>query len=223
MELVLFDLDNTLIAGDSDRLWGDYLVEVGAVDAVDFADTNARFYEQYVAGTLDNEAYLRFALDPLARHDDRDLERWREAFVEEWIAPLILEAGRALIEDHRARGHQLAVVTATNRFVSEPIVRRLGIGTLLATEPERGPGGFTGGWIGTPTFREGKVAAVEEWQRRHGLAAPNRWFYSDSINDLPLLENVDRPVAVDPDPPLRRHAEEHGWPVITLREATEPC
>lgn len=215
--LALFDLDNTLIAGDSDRLWGDYLAAVGAVDPDRFRQANAEFYEQYVAGTLDNDAYLRFALDPLRRHDDDALEAWRHDFITQWIEPLILDAGLQLVEDHRSRGHNLVVVTATNRFVAEPIVERFGIGTLLATEPERAGGGFTGGWVGEPTFREGKISAVDAWQRRNGIQPAERWFYSDSINDLPLLSRVEHPVAVDPDEPLRTHAEAQGWPVITLR------
>ncbi len=219
MQVALFDLDNTLIAGDSDRLWGDYLVEVGAVDAETFAAENERFYQQYVAGTLDIDAFLAFALRPLAEHDEEQLLRWREAFIREWIEPLILEAALDLIRTHRERGHRLAVVTATNRFITEPIVYRLGIETLLATEPERRGGHYTGRHTGTPTFQEGKVTAVGRWLRDEGLDDRERWFYSDSLNDLPLLRQVEHPVAVDPDDELRREAEARGWPVISLRDS----
>ncbi len=217
MQVALFDLDNTLIAGDSDRLWGDYLVAVGGVDSETFAAENERFYREYEAGTLDIDLFLAFALRPLAEHDEDVLLEWREEFIREWIEPLILEAGRDLIQRHRDRGDRLAVVTATNRFVTEPIVERLGIETLLATEPERRGGRYTGRHVGTPTFQEGKVVAVRHWLATEGLAETERWFYSDSLNDLPLLREVEHPVAVDPDNALRREAKERGWPVISLR------
>jgi HAD superfamily hydrolase (TIGR01490 family) len=216
--LAMFDLDNTLLAGDSDYLWGQHLVEFGVVDADAYAASNRRFYQDYLDGNLDIHAFLEFSLRPLAQHAPDLLHRWRAQFIADKIHPLVLPAARELIAEHRRRGDTLLIVTATNRFVTQPIADLLGIEHLLATEPEFLNGRYTGRVTGIPTFREGKVAALEDWVQRNGVALAGSWFYSDSHNDIPLLERVEHPVAVDPDTALRRHAERHGWPVISLRE-----
>jgi HAD superfamily hydrolase (TIGR01490 family) len=217
LPLALFDLDNTLLAGDSDYLWGQFLVEQGIVDRDHYAHENERFYRDYHAGRLDIRAFLRFALRPLAAHPVAALHAWRETFLREKIDPVILAPARALVERHRATGDELLLVTATNAFVTAPIAERFGIPHLIATEPEQVNGRYTGEVAGTPAFREGKVERLDAWlaQTGHGLAGST--FYSDSHNDIPLLERVDHPVAVDPDPQLRAYAHQRGWPVISLR------
>ena len=219
MELAIFDLDNTLIAGDSDYLWGRFLAREGVVDPDRYERENQRFYDQYRAGTLDIFEFLRFSLEPLARLPRATLEALRERFLREAIEPNLLPRAQALVESHRAAGRLPVVITATNRFVTEPIVRRYGIDVLLATEPAVDEAGrFTGEVAGTPCFQEGKVARLEAWLAEKGLDLAGSWFYSDSHNDLPLLERVENPVAVDPDTRLRALAEARGWPVISLRE-----
>ncbi len=217
MPLALFDLDNTLLAGDSDYLWGQFLVERGLVDRDHYERENERFYRDYREGCLDIRAFLRFALAPLAAHPVPDLHAWREAFLTEKIDPIILGQARALVERHRAAGDLLLLITATNAFVTAPIAERFGIPHLIATEPEQADGRYTGEVAGTPAFREGKVQRLEAWLRQTGEGLAGSSFYSDSHNDIPLLQRVDHPVAVDPDPELRRHAEGLGWPVISLR------
>ncbi|MGW8271232.1 MAG: histidinol-phosphatase [Burkholderiales bacterium] len=221
MKLALFDLDNTLLAGDSDYEWGQFLVDRGVLDRDSYEAQNAAYFEQYKAGTLDIHEYLGFALRPLAEHSPEELARWHEDFMRTRIAPMIGEPARALVRKHVARGDLCAIVTATNSFVTAPIARAFGIAHLIATEPESRDGRFTGRVMGTPCFREGKIARVDAW-----LAASGRplsgfaesTFYSDSHNDLPLLERVSRPVAVDPDPQLAAEAARRGWPVISLRQ-----
>ncbi|MCS4504207.1 HAD-IB family hydrolase [Arhodomonas aquaeolei] len=222
MSLTLFDLDNTLLAGDSDHLWGEYLTEHDIVDAQTYAAANERFYADYKAGRLDIDAFLRFALRPLAEHPPEQLHAWRERFIAEKIEPIVLPAARALIDMHRQRGDTLVIITATNRFVTEPIAGLLGIDCLLATEPEFRDGRYTGGYVGTPTFRDGKIAALEAWRRQSGTEDMVTTFYSDSRNDLPLLERVEEPVAVDPDPALDAIARERHWQRLTLRDGPEP-
>ncbi|ROR35000.1 HAD family hydrolase [Inmirania thermothiophila] len=222
MGLALFDLDNTLLAGDSDYLWGRFLGEAGLVDAEAYERENLRYYEAYRNGTLDIFAFLGFALRPLAEHDRGRLEALRARFVEERIRPIVLEAGRRLVERHRARGDHPVIITATNRFVTEPIAALLGVDDLLATEPEERDGRFTGRVAGVPCFREGKVERLRRWLEGRGLDLAGSWFYTDSHNDLPLLGRVAHPVAVDPDPVLRAEARRRGWPVITLRAGAEP-
>ncbi|MEX2197231.1 MAG: HAD family hydrolase [Burkholderiales bacterium] len=220
MTLTLFDLDNTLLAGDSDYEWGQFLIDRGVVAREDYEAHNARFFEQYNAGTLDIHEYLGFALGPLAAHTPGDLERWREAFVRERIQPMILPRARDLVTGHLGAGELCAVVTATNSFVTAPIVREFGVPHLVATEPESEAGRFTGRVAGTPCFREGKLQRVDEWLAGLGLRFTqfeDSRFYSDSHNDLPLLERVRHAVAVDPDPQLGAEARRRGWPVISLR------
>jgi HAD superfamily hydrolase (TIGR01490 family) len=220
MRLALFDLDNTLLAGDSDYEWGQFLVDQGVLSRADYEAQNARFYEQYKAGTLDIHQYLGFALGPLAAHAPEELARWHEAFMRERVRPMLLPRALELVARHVAAGELCAVVTATNSFVTAPIAREIGVPHLVATEPERVAGRFTGRVSGTPCFREGKLACVDEWLaglgRRFEDFADSR-FYSDSHNDLPLLARVRHAVAVDPDAALAAEAARRGWPVISLR------
>lgn len=217
MTLAIFDLDNTLLGGDSDYLWGAYLVAEGLVDGDYYQRENQRFYEEYRQGTLDIYEFLNFSLRPLIENPPNKLLTLRERFIAEKILPIILPAARALIDQHRQRGHTLLIITATNRFITEPIAAALGVKHLLATDPEFINGRYTGRVAGMPTYREGKVIRLKEWLAKSGTNIAESWFYSDSHNDLPLLEMVSHPVAVDPDDTLRRHAELKGWPVISLR------
>ena len=218
MALAIFDLDNTLLAGDSDYLWGQFLVERGLVDGDLYARENERFYRDYREGTLDIRAFLRFALRPLRDHPRALMESLREAFLRESIEPIMLPAARALIDAHRSAGDTLLIITATNAFVTAPIAAAFGVPHLIATEPEERAGGYTGEVAGTPAFREGKVERLDDWLAGRGEGLAGSSFYSDSHNDLPLLLRVDRPVAVDPDPLLRAEAEARGWTVLSLRD-----
>jgi len=220
MRLALFDLDNTLLAGDSDYEWGQFLVDHGVLEREVYEAQNRTYYEQYVAGTLDIHEYLGFALRPLAEHATGDLERWHAEFMRLRIRPMITPAARALVRRHLDAGDLCAVVTATNSFVTAPIAREFGVAHLIATEPETRDGRFTGRVAGTPCFREGKVRRVDEWLAARGQrleALADSAFYSDSHNDLPLLERVTRPVAVDPDAALAAEAARRGWAIISLR------
>lgn len=218
MALAIFDLDNTLLAGDSDYLWGQFLVDRGLVDGDLYARENERFYRDYRDGTLDIRAFLRFALRPLRDHPRDLMESLREIFLCECIAPIMLPAARALIEAHRAAGDTLLILTATNAFVTAPIAAAFGVPHLIATEPEERGGVYTGEVTGTPAFREGKVERLDAWLAGRGEDLAGSSFYSDSHNDLPLLLRVDRPVAVDPDPLLRAEAQVRGWTVLSLRD-----
>lgn len=218
MTLAIFDLDNTLIAGDSDYEWGRFLTDIGVVDEKSYQSTNRAFYEQYKAGTMDIREFCRFAFRPLAEHDPQTLSRWRDRFLAERIEPLILPAAEALLERHRRAGDTLLIITATNLFITAPIAERLGVHDLLATEPEFRDGRYTGELHGVPCFQGGKVTRLETWMAHNGETLEGSWFYSDSHNDLPLLERVDNPVAVDPDETLADHAAARDWPIISLRE-----
>jgi HAD superfamily hydrolase (TIGR01490 family) len=220
MNLTLFDLDNTLLACDSDYEWGQFLVDRGVLQREEYEAQNAAYYEQYKAGTLDIHEFLGFALRPLSQHTPEQLALWHGAFMEERIRPAMSGQARALVRQHLDAGDLCAVVTATNSFVTGPIAREFGIPHLVATEPERDGARFTGRVAGTPCFREGKIVRVRDWlatqgRRLDGFAVSS--FYSDSLNDLPLLELVTRPVAVDPDPTLAAEAARRGWPAISLR------
>lgn len=217
MSLAIFDLDNTLLHGDSDYLWGQFLVEQGLVDRAYFESENQRFYDEYKAGVLDIYEFLAFSLTPLAKYPLQELRGWHDKFMREKIDDIILPAAETLLQQHRDRGDTLMIITATNSFVTRPIAARLGVETILATEPEIRDGHITGQVAGTPTFREGKVIRLEEWLAGSGEDLQDSWFYSDSHNDLPLLEMVTHPVAVDPDDTLEQHARMKGWPVMTLR------
>jgi len=222
VSLVIFDLDNTLLGGDSDFLWGRFLVERGIVDQTAYEEANARFYQDYQRGALNIVDFLNFALQPLAANELEMLYRWREAFIAEKIKPIMLPAAQALIAKHKEAGDTALVITATNRFVTEPIVRLFGIEHLLATTPEMVDGHYTGRFTDIPCFQEGKVKQLEDWLRKANQSLEGSWFYSDSHNDLPLLKRVDHAVAVDPDETLEQQAKERGWPIISLREATCP-
>jgi len=217
LNLAIFDLDNTLLGGDSDYLWGRYLIEQGLVDGEYYERENRRFYEEYKVGTLDIYEFLRFSLQPLSQHDMATLHEWRKNFIQEKIEAIMLPAARALLQHHRDQGHTLLIITATNRFVTELIAAILGVEHLLATEPEVKQGRYTGNVSGTPCFREGKVENLKLWLKATGMNLASSWFYSDSLNDLPLLEMVTHPVAVDPDDTLADHARMRGWPIISLR------
>lgn len=220
MNLALFDLDNTLIAGDSDYEWGQFLVDQGVVDRDEYEARNQVFYEHYKAGTLNILDYLAFALAPLARTPRAELDRLHEHFMAERVAAMWLPAAQALITRHLDAGDLCAVVTATNAFVTGPIVRKLGVAHLLACIPAQENGQFTGQPRGTPTFQGGKIERVEHWLEAHGLhwqSFERSYFYSDSHNDLPLLKRVSNPIAVDPDPILLAHAKRAGWVIMSLR------
>lgn len=218
MTLAIFDLDNTLLGDDSDYLWGQFLVEQQLVDRAYYERENQRFYEEYKDGTLDILEFLTFSLEPLSRIESPRLESLHAQFMKEKITPVMLPKAEALLDTHRSRGDTLLIITATNRFITEPIARALGVAHLIATDPEMVDGKYTGRVSGIPCFREGKVIRLEEWLNKNQENLASSWFYSDSHNDLPLLEMVTQPVAVDPDETLSEHAQAKGWPIISLRE-----
>jgi HAD superfamily hydrolase (TIGR01490 family) len=218
--LTLFDLDNTLLAGDSDYGWAQFLIEVGALDAETYERRNAEFFADYKAGRLDIHAFLDFQLGPLAEHEPAQLFAWRDRFLAEKIRPMLLPAARAIVSQRLEGGDLVAVVTATNSFVTRPIAQMYGITNLVATEPEMAAGRFTGRVSGEPCFQAGKLTCVDAWlaSRDHGLQDfSESWFYTDSHNDLPLLDAVTHAVAVDPDPILAEYAAARGWPVVSWR------
>lgn len=220
MNLALFDLDNTLLAGDSDFEWAQFLIEQKALDRELHEARNLEFYEKYKAGTLDIHEFLNFQLKPLARHPRSQLDAWHREFMTQKILPLIAPGARKLIEKHQLDGDLCIIITATNRFVTAPIAQALGIENLIATEAAHKDGEFTGEVADVPCFREGKITRLENWLDAHNLTWMSflqSWFYSDSLNDLPLLEKVTHPVAVDPDPTLKSHAEENAWQIMSLR------
>lgn len=216
MSLAIFDLDNTLLGGDSDYEWGQFLIEHHIVDGEEYERENARYYGQYKAGTLDILEFLAFALRPLGQHDRDTLNAWHTGFMQQKILPMIGDKARDLVEKHRQAGDTLVIITATNRFVAEPIAREFGIDQLIATEPEIKNGNYTGKVSGTPCFKEGKVERLNDWLESNQYQFDDSWFYSDSHNDLPLLNVVDHPVAVNPDPQLKTEAERLGWPILQL-------
>lgn len=220
MQLALFDLDNTLLAGDSDFQWGQFLISKGLLNEQDHLAKNIAFYEDYKAGRLDIYAFLDFQLKPLSERKRAELDALHQEYMEQKIRPMITEKARALVEKHRRNGDLLMIITATNSFVTNPIAREFGIDYLIGTTPEEVNGEFTGKVVGTPSFQVGKITRLNEWlaERDQTLQGfETTWFYSDSHNDLPLMKLVDRPVAVDPDAMLQAYAEEAGWPVISLR------
>jgi len=220
MNLALFDLDNTLLSGDSDFEWAQFLISKGVLDREVHEARNIEFFEQYKAGTLDIHAFLNFQLAPLSRHSRAELDAWHKDFMSMRIRPLISAAARELVAKHAANGDLLAIVTATNSFVTGPIAREFDVAHLIATIPAQEGGCFTGQPRGTPSFREGKIVRVEAWLESLGLwlgSFEQSWFYSDSLNDLPLLEKVTHPVAVDADPTLAQVAARRGWSQVSLR------
>ena len=217
MRLAIFDLDNTLISDDSDHLWGQFLVEQGLVDSEEYGNMNTKFYNDYCKGQLNIDEYLAFALQFLAEHPLDKLHKWRKQFIEQKIRPLILPAAQDLVKKHRNNGDTLIVITATNRFVTEPIVSLFGIETMLATEPELVDGRYTGQYIDEPCYQHGKVSRLDRWLKVNDANLVDSTFYSDSHNDIPLLDKVSTPIAVDPDDKLRQHAKENSWSIISLR------
>ncbi|MDP1734700.1 MAG: HAD family hydrolase [Sulfuritalea sp.] len=219
MNLALFDLDNTLISGDSDFEWAQFLISQGVLDREVHEARNIEFYEQYKAGTLDIHAFLDFQLAPLSRHSRAELDAWHKEFLATRIRPLISNAARELVARHARAGDLVAIVTATNSFVTGPIAHEFNVPHLIATIPAQEGGRFTGQPRGTPSFREGKIVRVDAWLESLGLwlgSFEQSWFYSDSHNDLPLLEKVTHPVAVDADATLAEVAARRGWPQISL-------
>ncbi len=219
MELALFDLDNTLLHGDSDYEWAQFLIELGVLERERYESRNQHFFDQYKAGTLDIFEFLEFQLAPLAQHPRGQLDAWHREFMQRKIRPMITARARAVVAAHQARERLSAIVTATNAFVTRPIADELGIPHLLATDLEQRDGAYTGKPHGVPTFKEGKVERLHQWLAERGQRLGDfraSWFYSDSINDVPLLEQVTHPVAVDPDDRLAALARERGWPVISL-------
>jgi HAD superfamily hydrolase (TIGR01490 family) len=218
VKLALFDLDNTLLDGDSDHAWAQFLIEEGVLHPDEYHARNEWFYERYKEGTLDIHEFLDFQLAPIANRPRDLLDRWHNEFMQRKIRPMIAPRAPELIASHADALR--AIVTATNRFITAPIAAELGVPELIATDIDEVDGRFTGKPRGTPTFREGKIERVNQWLASRGkrLEDFESWFYSDSLNDLPLLERVTHPVAVDPDATLRAHAAERGWPVISLRQ-----
>ncbi len=218
MDLALFDLDNTLLSGDSDYEWAQFLIERGALERAEYEAKNDRFFLQYKEGTLDIHEFLEFQLAPLARFPRGKLDEWHAEFMRNKIAPIIRAKGMELVRRHLGHGDLGAIVTSTNAFITAPIAREFGL-DLVATELEIQDGRFTGKPSGTPCFREGKITRVGEWlagQGRIFASFTAIWFYSDSQNDLPLLEYVTHPVAVDPDEVLRGVAVKRGWQIVSL-------
>ena len=220
MKLVLFDLDNTLLAGDSDFEWAQFLISKGVLDREVHEAKNHQFYEHYKAGTLDIHAFLDFQLKPLARHPRSQLNAWHAEYMQTHIRPMMTDKARQLVQMHLEDSDLAAIITATNRFVTGPIAREFGIEHLIATEVEEINGEYTGRGIGIPCFKEHKITRLEMWLADQNLLwedVTQSWFYSDSLNDLPLLAKVTFPVAVDPDDTLEAHAKLNGWPIISLR------
>ena len=222
MNLALFDLDNTLLAGDSDFEWAQFLIGKGVVDREVQEAKNIEFYDQYKAGTLDIHEFLAFQLAPLTRHSRAELDSWHREYMDRHIRPLIGDPARQLVRQHLDSGDLCAIVTATNSFITGAIAREFGIAHLIATVAavDQQNGAFSGSPRGTPSFRDGKVERVESWLESLGLwwgSFAESFFYSDSHNDLPLMGKVTTPVVVDPDQKLHRHSREMGWKIITLR------
>jgi len=220
MNLALFDLDNTLLTSDSDFEWSQFLIEKKVLDRKEYESRNLEFYEQYKSGTLDINQFLDFQLQPLSLYPRTQLDDWHNEFMAKKIMPQIAPGAYKLINEHMLGGDLCIIITATNRFVTEPIARILGISNLIATEPDQKGGEFNGQVFGTPCFREGKITRLEDWMDEHNLtwlSFLESWFYSDSLNDIPLLKKVTNPVAVDPDSTLEKYAKENNWPIISLR------
>jgi HAD superfamily hydrolase (TIGR01490 family) len=217
MKLAIFDLDNTLIGGDSDYLWGEFLAEQGHVDGAIRQQQNRHYYAEYKAGRLDIHDFLEFQLQPLAGVEPEILDQLREQYLEEKVQSILLDKSFKLIADHRQQGHTLLIITATNSFITQPIAELMGVSNLIASEAEMKDGRYTGKPIGIPSYAEGKVTRLNQWLKENNYQPEETWFYSDSHNDLPLLRIVDHPVAVDPDEILKKEAEILGWPIISLR------
>ena len=219
MRLAIFDLDNTLLAGDSDHSWGQFLVAKKLVDAETYARENDRFYQQYQAATLDINEYLGFSLAPLTHYTLEELTEFHDEFMRDYIEPMMQPKALALLQEHRTKGDYLLIITATNSFVTHPIAERLRVDDILASNAEVIDNRYTGKGAGTACFQGGKVIRLQEWLKEKNYDLDDAYFYSDSINDLPLLEQVPNPVAVDPDERLQKIASERGWKIISLRDS----
>ena len=217
MTLALFDLDNTLLSGDSDYEWGSFLVRKKLVDEVAYEAANLRFYEQYKQGQLDILEFSAFSFKPLSVRSMEELKELHQEFMQEVISPLMGDKAKGLVEYHRKKGHTLMIITATNSFITRPIASAFGIDNLLATEPKIENGRYTTEVDGTPCFHQGKVVRLDEWLVQNNSSLEGSYFYSDSHNDLPLLEKVTFPIAVDPDEKLEEIAKQRGWKVTSLR------
>jgi len=218
MPLTLFDLDNTLITNDSDFLWGQYLVEHNIVDPFEYEEKNRQFFEDYEQGRLDIDSYLKFSLKPLTQHPTEKLYQWRADYIDSIIKPLIAPGTVSLLNKHRQQGDTLMIISATNLFITEPIAELLDVPHILSTRPEKIDDRYTGNYIGQPTFQHGKVNALKDWLKENGMDLSDSTFYSDSFNDLPLLEQVEHPVAVNPDDKLLRISQQRGWTILDLRQ-----
>ena len=215
--LALFDLDNTLLAGDSDHSWGEFMVANEMVDGAYFKEQNDKFYEDYKNGCLDMHAYGAFILQPLTKYTQQELVLFHYQFMRECVIPMVLPKGQELIQQHRDAGDEIVIITATNDFVTFPISKYLGVDHLIATTAEKIDGQYTGKISGTPCLKEGKIGKLMDWLDTTDFSLMGARFYSDSFNDIPLLAEVDEPVVVDPDATLREHAMANDWPIITLR------
>lgn len=217
--LALFDLDHTLLPIDSDYAWGQFTQTLGWVDPQEFGRKNDAFYAHYQAGTLDIHAYVRFATEAFRTRPLQQAQAAHARFMREVIEPAIKPQALALLEKHRDAGHRLVIITATNEFVTRPIAQALGVQELIAVELARdAQGQYSGEILGIPSMREGKVKRLQQWLDAQGLTwdTVESTFYSDSRNDLPLLERVNHPVATNPDATLRAVAQERGWPILDL-------
>jgi len=217
LKLALFDLDNTLIAGDSDYLWGEFLCEHDYVDPSAYHAGHDKYYQEYLEGILDINEFLQFQLGPMAGKSPQQLQDWQDNYIELKIRPILLDRAIDLIDQHRKQDHIPIIITATNRFLTEPITAMFDVENLIASEAEMVDGVFTGKPTGIPSYREGKIKRLKAWLNDKNMVPEESWFYSDSHNDIPLLEYVDHATAVDPDDHLRTIAEQRGWPIISLR------
>ena len=218
--LALFDLDNTLLAGDSDYNWSLFLIKQGLLEEKTHHERNEQFYLDYKNGNLDIYKFLAFQLKPLSEHSLADLNALHAKYMDTVIRPMMTKKAQDLVNQHKAQGDLCLVITATNSFVTKPIAQAYGIAHLIGTDPEMANGAYTGGVAGVPSFQEGKVTRLQQWLAERGqvLADFERsYFYSDSHNDLPLMKLVTHPVAVDADAKLTDYAQQHGWPHISLR------
>lgn len=218
MAIIIFDLDDTLIAGDSDHAWGQFVVERGIVHSTDYQKANDQFFSDYQNGCLNLHAYLEFVLQPLSQHSIEQLYQWREEFIDNKIKPIVLKKAHELIKQHKNVGDLPIIITSTNRFITEPIAQLFCIEHLIATEPEIKNGRYTGRYVGTPSFQDGKVTRLQNWLNENNHSLSGSYAYSDSYNDVSLLNFVDTPVAVDPDQKLAEYAKQKGWNIISLRD-----
>ena len=216
--LAIFDLDNTLLAGDSDHAWGEFLCANGHVDAQQHQQLNDQFYQAYCDGDLDIDAYLKFALSAIAGKTPAELSQLHADFMQQFIQPMRLKKADALLQQHRKKGDFLLIITATNDFITAPIAQALGVDDLIASQAEIINGVYTGKPTGIPSFQDGKVARLKQWLSDRDFSLEAAYFYSDSHNDLPLLSAVGHPIAVDADETLQQHAVQMDWPSISLRE-----